>query len=140
MVPAQAKQAAPSSGRLVSISKKQEARDVAVEQITALLKQSRMTNAQVAGALGINPSTAFTYLRHMERVLRTARKSGELERPNGAALWELGEDPALPTAEELEDAACAPRRRVVPARQVGMWRDRLDVALFGPARAQGAAA
>ncbi len=48
-----------------------------------------------------------------------------------AFLFELGKDLTLSAADQQQT-------RTVPARQVGMWRDRLVAALFGPA--QGAAA
>ena len=65
--------------------------------------------------------------------LRVARRAGTQDEQK-RELWELGEDPTLPSPDELLDQSFAQRRSAVPARQVGMWRDYLVAALFGPAQ------
>jgi transcriptional regulator with XRE-family HTH domain len=99
-------------------------------KIAELLKVRPMTRDQLAEALGVNIHTMRGYLRRMRSIQRTIRPSGEYLAE--CVLWELGEDPTMPDrAEQNEDYD--PRRPVVPARQIGMQRDPLVTALFGPA-------
>lgn len=127
----------PGSLRLVGRAAKLARRAEVVEKIKVLLAQRRMSAAEIAEELDLLKTTAFAYLRHMSLELRVARKAG-IQVEHGRQLWELGEDLTLPTPDELLEQSIAVRRSTVPARQVGMWRDSLVAALFGPAR--GAAA
>ena len=122
----------PGSGRLVGRAEKKRRRAEAVEKITVLLAQRRMCAAEIADELQLVKGTAFAYLRFMASDLRVARKAGAQD-DQGRELWELGEDPTLPSLEEVDAAADAPSRRMVPARQIGLVRDSLIAALFGPA-------
>ncbi len=123
---------APGSGRLVGRAVKKERRAAAVEQIKLLLAEGPKTAADLREALGLNGSTAFAYLHHMASDLRIARKTGTQD-GKGRELWELGEDLTLPHPDAELDASFAQRAHTVPARQVGMWRDAMVAALFGPA-------
>lgn len=89
-------------------------------------KRGTLTRDDVVTALHLHPHTAGSYLRHMHRDLRMIRK---VKRVGSTAIWELGEDPALAVFVEFKT-----KQRMVPARQVGMWRDSLVAAFFGPAR------
>lgn len=100
-------------------------RDRAVAEIEKKLASGPMTRESIAAELGLNPSTAASYLRHMHQGLRIIRKAQRL--PDNRVLWELGEDLTLPDETDVA-------QHTVPAEQVGMWRDPLVGALFGPAR------
>jgi hypothetical protein len=107
-------------------------RAAAIERVAELLAQKPRTALELSFILDVHQSTVFSYLHHMERELRTARKSGRF---NGSReLWELGVDPLLPEKPEPRNLGTTPQRGTVPARQCGMWRDPLVAALFGPAR------
>ncbi|MEH6435810.1 hypothetical protein [Massilia sp. DD77] len=121
----------PDSGRLIGRPAKEARRAAAVVRILELLAERPMTAAEVRAALYLNTSTAFAYLHYMASQLRQVRKTGTRD-AKGRELWELGEDPTLPTPDQTLDLAFAQRRSTVPARQVGMWRDSLVAALFGP--------
>lgn len=100
-----------------------------LERIPRLLQQGHKTAAEIGQILEVHPSTAFAYLHFLAHELHTVRKSRDTK--CGSALWELGADPAL-TAVTSKNTG-APQRSVVPAQQLGMWRDWLVAALFGPA-------
>jgi hypothetical protein len=101
-------------------------RDARLERLLELLAVQRMSGPDIAEALGISRPTASEYLRRLEAT-GDARRT--LERDNcGRELWMIG------SGEEFASPA-----RIVPARQVGMWRDALVAALFGPARQEAAA-
>lgn len=104
-----------------------ELREQRIEAITKLLAAGPKSALELSATLIINRSTMGTLLLSMEKTLRTARRSGE--RRGAQVLWELGENPEV---EDEIDQAIAPKRPIVPARQVGMWRDGLVAALFGP--------
>jgi len=110
-------------------AEQQAHRAACLERIPQLLEQGHKTAAEIGQLLAVHPSTAFAYLHFLAHELHTVRKNGELK--NGAALWELGADPSLSAAKNT--GAGAPQRSVVPAQQLGMWRDWLVAALFGPA-------
>lgn len=98
-----------------------------------LAEHKQMTRGQIADELGVHRHTLVMYLRYL-REDGIVRRNGYLK---GAPLWELGEETAppkrQPRVEEMQQ-----RQASVPARQVGMFRHWMDVALFGPA--QGAVA
>jgi hypothetical protein len=116
----------------LSNAEKLRRRDEAVDRIRELLALKKMAVVHVAGALGIGEGTAYGYLRFMAE-LGEARRSGKHDEAN-RQLWELGRE-AFDGETPEHDAQSA---WVVPARQMGMQRDPLVEALFGPAR--GAAA
>lgn len=122
----------PGSLRLLGRTEKLAAREAAVEQIKVLLAQRRMCAAEIADELNLVKTTAFAYLRYMAVQLRVARRAGAQDEQK-RELWELGEDPTLPSPEELLDQSFAQRNATVPARQLGMWRDPLVAAIHGPA-------
>lgn len=104
---------------------KDAAREAAIERINALLAQGPASRATISATLGLNENTCSIYLGYMrkERMIRTNGK----RRSFAALEWELGEDPNLPP-EGYAD------QRSVKACQVGIKRDWLVAALFGPAR------
>jgi len=107
------------------------ARADAVAKMEALLMEGRKTAHELFdGCEGIR-ATLANYLRYMHKDRRTVRPSGEKE--GSWILWELGTDPALPTPDEALDEYFAPKRGIGPARQLGMHRDPLIAAFFGPA-------
>lgn len=124
----------PGSGRHMSTKEKLELREQAVRQIIVMLEQKPVTPVDVAEALGLHKATAYAHLRYMAEN-RQARRSGKYDESR-RELWALGEE--LPPPDEVLDDCIAPKRPIVPARQVGMWRDGLVAALFG--QAQGSAA
>lgn len=105
-------------------------RAASIKRVESLLALGPRTALELSQALDVHQSTVFSYLHHMERELRTARKSGR--RKGTRELWELGADPLLPEKPAPRDLGSAPRRGIVPAKQCGMWRDPLVSALFGP--------
>lgn len=112
----------------MSNAEKLRRRDAACMRIRALLAEQPMSVGAIASDLGLNTGTVYGYLCFLAE-LGEARRAGVpgARRP----LWELG----VEDAAKLEAHAMRPQGVVVvPAVQMGMWRDPLDVALFGPAR------
>jgi hypothetical protein len=108
-------------------------RSAAVKRIGELLDKCPLSAVDLAKVLRINSNTAYGYLRYMAE-MGEVRRTGKFD-ASRRELWELGaEDPARLEVREARSNGAT----IVPACQVGMWRDPLDVALFGPAR--GAAA
>lgn len=104
-------------------------REVAMERILALLAEKKLSVTDVAKDLGIHQTTAYGYLRYMAD-LGEAHRTEEAEE-NGRALWALGRDESnLP---ETGKQSGFKGTVIVPARQVGIPRDPLVAALFGPA-------
>ena len=123
----------PRRGKNISNAAKIALRAQAVTRIRELLGKSRLSVVDLARVLRINSNTVYGYLRYMAE-MGEVRRSGEFDTEH-REKWELGaEDPEKLNVTEKRPIGAV----VVPARQVGMWRDPLDVALFGPA--QGAAA
>jgi predicted HTH transcriptional regulator len=97
-------------------------RDARLEHLLKMLAERRMSGPEVAEALGVSRPTAHEYLRRLESTYEAKRA---VERDaSGRQLW------MLTTEKEFSSPAT-----IVPARQVGMWRDALVAALFGPASA-----
>jgi hypothetical protein len=112
----------------LSNAEKVRIRDEAIDKIRPLLAEKRMCVADIASHLGLAEGTTYGYLRFMAE-LGEARRSGEIDEGN-RHLWELGR-------EEFDGEDPDPQRHgawIAPARQMGMWRDPLVAALFGPAR------
>lgn len=111
-------------------------RAASVARIKELLAVEPRTAAELsqvlASELQVTRTTVFGYLRHMHKTERSIRLAGETR--GRAELWELGADPALPAPDEALDRSFARKCATVPARQVGMEREPLVAALFGPAR------
>lgn len=106
-------------------------REQGVKLIEQMLEaRGTIKRQEIIDELGVHPVTATSWLCHMHKDLRIISRSKR--RADGTIDWMLGEDKTLPAAEVEES------RSVVPARQVGMWRDALVAAFFGPA--QGVAA
>lgn len=106
------------------------AREAALSKALELFAQGPMTTVEMIAALGVNRSTGFAYLRKLRadgKVCRTEEMRG------GLTLYALGAEPSPDDTDEEVDAAMALKRFVAQASQVGMWRDPLVAALFGPA-------
>lgn len=123
-------------GALGSKAAQQAARDAVVAKVTELLQAGPKTAAEMYPGMECLRPTFSNYLNYMHKRLRVIRMTGEFR--NRGELWELGADPAVPSQDDQLDALFAVRQGVGPARQIGMRRDALVAALFGPAR--GAAA
>lgn len=107
------------------------ARAEAIRKIHELLKDAPATIGEMYQVVdGLRP-TIVGYLRYMHKSLRTVRPTSETR--GRSTLWELGADPTLPTPDEEIDSIFATRRGSGPAKQIGMKRDPLIAALFGPA-------
>ena len=117
-----------------STADKIAAREAACEQILKLLAKQPMTvaeiMAEIMAEMGLTDSTACRYLNYLAEMGEVCRC--EERGPSNRQIWRLGSDGAPPDKKERGNAFSG--AKVVPARQVGMWRDPLDVALFGPAR------
>lgn len=111
------------------------AREAALSKALELFAQGPMTTVEMIAALGVNRSTGFAYLRKL-------RADGKVyltdDKRDGLGLYALGTEPSLTCSDEEVDAAMELKQYVARAGQVGMWRDPLVAALFGPA--QGLAA
>ncbi|WP_208280143.1 helix-turn-helix domain-containing protein [Massilia oculi] len=111
------------------------AREAAMAKAQELLANGPLTAAELIAGLDVNRSTGFAYLRK----LRAAGKVYATdEKRDGLALYALGTEPGLACSDDEIDAVFELKQYAARAGQVGMWRDPLVAALFGPAR--GAAA
>jgi hypothetical protein len=117
-----------------STADKIAAREDACNKILALLAKKPMTVAELMVETGLQDSTACRYMNYLAEMGEACRC--EERGPSNRQIWRLGSDGAPPDKKERGNAFSG--AKVVPARQVGMWRDPLDVAFFGPA--QGGAA
>lgn len=106
-------------------------RAAAIEQVRTLLAAQPLSCSDVATQLGMPSNTIYRYLCLMEEVGEVYRLEGH--DGNGRKIWALDSEDHQ-AATDRAHAEHARRAWIVPARQVGMWRDSLDVALFGPAR------
>lgn len=129
---------APGSGSRAPNAVKLARREAACARILELLEDGPMAAAVLSEQIGVLKTTTYSYLRYMSIDLRSVHRTSQLDEQR-RETWALGEDLNLPTREEMMDASFAQRQRTVPAKQVGMERHWLDVALFG-APAQGARA
>lgn len=110
----------------------------ACARLLDLLQAGPSSAAALSVKLELTRPTVTGYLRHMAIDMRNVRRTG-LRDEAGHETWEVGEDVMLPTREEMMDSAFAQRQRVVPAKQVGMWRHPLDIAFFGAPTGSAAA-
>lgn len=125
----------PNSGSYLSMAERRRLREISIEKIAALLAEESLPSGEIAQRIGMKPTTVYAHLKYMAGMLQLVRKSGRLDSMR-RELWELGTSTAV---ADDNDKGSMPRRRVGPARQVGMRRDSLVEALFGAA-AQGVAA
>jgi hypothetical protein len=114
-----------------TLAEKLANREVVLEQIRALLAMRNLTALDAADALNLNRTTVYAYFVYLAE-LGEAHKTGERDGQK-RALWAAGRAPVKEEGGQEELAA-----KTVPAVQIGMKRDPLAEALFGPAR--GAAA
>lgn len=125
------KKRATSPGSHAPTAVKLARRVEACARILVLLEDGPLSAIAVSDALGLRRATGYAHLRYMASNLRNVRSTGKVD-DLGRSTWELGEDPTMPTPDERLDASFAQRQRIVPAKQLGMWRDVLVSALFGP--------
>jgi predicted ArsR family transcriptional regulator len=110
-------------------------RAAAIDKIRELLAETPMTNVELAVKLNLPARTVYGYLCHLQDMGEAYQMEGTDGR--GRKTWAMDDD-AQQVATDRAQAEHARRAWVVPARQVGMQRHWMDVALFGPAQ-QGAA-
>lgn len=96
-----------------------------------LAQRGKLTRGQISDELDLHKHSTFVYL-HQMREDGIVRRNGYL---HGAPLWELGED-TEPVRTKSPVLEMCERQVVIPARQIGMQRHWMDVALFGPARTE----
>lgn len=110
-------------------------RDIAIERISEMLAVAPRTVISMAAELAIPWNTVYGYMRFMQEV-GDAHQTGRFD-VSRRELWAAGR--AKP-GEEVEVPDDNPRCAwTVPARQIGMIRDPLVAALFGPAQLGAAA-
>jgi hypothetical protein len=118
----------------LSCAEKVSRRDRAIVRIGELLAEKHRTVVDLAAELSIPWNTVYGYLRFMQEVgdaHQTGRFAGDRRE-----FWAAG--PVHP-GEPVESLDDSPRNAwIVPARQMGMPRDPLVAALFGPAQAANA--
>jgi len=105
-------------------------RDAAIERLRELLAEKPLSRAELAVALGMPTRTVYGYLCSLQEVGEVYQMDHKDEK--GRAVWALEEDPQQ---AGVSRAAAEHQKRawIVPARQIGMHRHWMDVALFGPA-------
>lgn len=121
----------PLAKGLFTREEQEAARQKAIKEIEAMLGEAPATIGEVYQAVDGMRATIVGYMSYMHKTLRKIRPTGT--KKAHAMLWELGADPALPDLDEELDRLIAAKRGWRPAVQVGMQRDPLIAALFGPA-------
>lgn len=113
-----------------SAADKIAAREEVLDALRELLAQGNKTVHDVREQMNLSRSTAYAYLLYLEGI-DEAHRTGVRDE-HGREPWAAGPAP-VPEGEEVveADGCCA---WIVPARQMGMQRDPLVAALFGPAR------
>lgn len=116
----------------LSNAEKVSRRDAAIERIGEMLAEKPRTVIEMAADLSIPWNTVYGYMRFMQEV-GDAHQTGEFD-GGRREFWAAGR---ANQGEVLETLDANPRRAwIVPARQMGMPRDPLVAALFGPAATQ----
>jgi predicted ArsR family transcriptional regulator len=110
-------------------------RSAAIEDVRALLKDKPQSCFDLSAALGIPSSTIYGYLATLQDMGEVYQMDAFDDR--GRKTWAI-DNAAQQVATGRAQAEHSRRAWIVPARQVGMKRDPLIEALFGPA--PGAAA
>lgn len=110
-------------------------RAAAIEQVRALLAEQAMSCFDLSARLGIPARTVYGYLTHLQDMGEVYQMDSLDDR--GRKTWAL-DDEEQQVATDRAQAEHAKRAWIAPARQIGIPRDPLVAALFGPA--QGAAA
>lgn len=107
-------------------------REEFLEQIREMLAKGRVTAIGIAEQLGLSKISAYRYLAILGE-LGEAHRHWEHD-SKGREQWASGRAPLQQEVakEEIVEVQ-QPRAMIVPARQIGMWRDPLDTAFFGPA-------
>lgn len=107
-------------------------------RILAVLEKGPMATAQISDALGLRQSACYSCLRYLSGRLHQIHAVGQRD-SLGRNYWQLGRAAAQPVQPAKKAAAFGPpehRRIIVPARQMGIVRDGLLAAFFGPAGEQ----
>lgn len=109
---------------------------ISCARIRAMLEKGPMTTRQIVDELGQSDSTVRTYLRHMMTDLRQIHVVGRIATVK-THVWALGAG----TAEQHAKAATFDQHQIIiQARQIGMERDPMIAAFFGPATRSASAA
>jgi predicted transcriptional regulator len=121
-----------SSRTAVHVPTAWERKDAAIKRVLALLEQKPHSCFDISGVLKIPAATVYDYLHQLEAEgVVFAMQS--LDR-RGRKVWTLDKTADLEVSDRVM-AEHAKRCSRVPARQMGMQRHWMDVALFGPAPA-----
>lgn len=110
-------------------------RNAALDQMRELLGKQPMSCGGLSAALGLPSGTIYGYLRYLEsegEVYLTHMVDEE-----GRKTWAIDNE-ELRVATDRKPVDYGQRAWTVPARQMGMQRDPLVAALFGPAQGGGA--
>lgn len=108
-------------------------RDAAMDRIRELLTEKPQSRAELAAVLGIPSGTVYGYLCSLQEMDEVYQMDHTDEK--GRKVWAA--DGAAQQAGASRGAAEHTKRAwIVPARQMGMPRDPLVAALFGPAAVQ----
>jgi hypothetical protein len=107
-------------------------RDAAIERLREALAEKPLSRAELAVVLGIPARTVYGYLCSLQEVGEVYQMDHTDEK--GRKVWAL--DNAQHAASSRGADEHQKRAWIVPARQMGMPRHWMDVALFGPAAAQ----
>lgn len=110
-------------------------REAAIQKIRDVLTKRPMTAIELAVYIDLPTRTVYGYLARLQDLGEAYCMDGTDER--GRKTWAM-DDEAQKIAADRAAHEHSKRAWVVPARQMGMPRDPLVAALFGPAR--GAAA
>lgn len=104
----------------------------AIEQMQTMLAERPMSCFDLAASIGVPAGTVYGYLRTLEEEGEVYQLDGTDGR--GRKTW-AADSEAKRIATDRTQAKHERRVWVVPARQIGMQRHWMDVALFGPAQA-----
>lgn len=100
-----------------------------IERVRELLADKPMSSVELAVCVGVPTTTMNGYLYHLADLGEVRRVSGGERRTKS---WAADEQSIEESAEKAKSEH-ALRARIVRASQVGMQRDSLVQALFGPA-------
>lgn len=107
-------------------------REAAIQKILELLIPKPRSCFDLSAVISIPSSTVYNYLRALQEEGEVYQMDALDDR--GRKTWAVDSE-ALQAATDRAAAEHSKRAWIVPARQIGMPRDPLVAALFGPALA-----
>lgn len=110
-------------------------REAAIQKIRDVLTKRPMTAIELAVFIGLPTRTVYGYLARLQDMGEAYQMGGTDER--GRKTWAMDDD-AQKIAADRAAQEYSKRAWITPARQMGMPRDPLVTALFGPARGSAA--